>query len=160
MKVTILEQLPAWHFARHRTPLRKVEVERATDWAQKAQRATRREPEAELLGRGIKLSVQSLSFGSVKFRARLNLRHQELVVDAQAEADLHEEMLRLGFPVHPSARELILAHELFHVLCPRCPSDLAEMAAHLYAALVLDLDYYPGILDVALHLGLGESLSA
>jgi hypothetical protein len=55
----------------------------------------------------------------------------------------------MGFPLSPSPREVILAHELFHLFCPKCPAALAEMAAHLYAAEILGLEYFPGLLDVA-----------
>lgn len=151
MTVTVQEQLPAWYFARYGKPPYKVDVDRAEDWVQKALRQSRRSVEREFEGRGFVIKVGDLSWpaGRVRLRARLNLRQKELHLDSRAEADLHGELERMGFPVSPSPREVLLAHELFHLFCPKCPSALAEMAAHLYAAELLGLDYFPGLLDLA-----------
>jgi hypothetical protein len=151
MTVTVQEQLPAWYFARYGKPPHKVDVDRAQDWVHKAMRQTRRPVEREFEGRGFQIRTADLSWpaGRVRMRARLNLRQKELVLDCHGEADLHQELEMLGFPLSPSPREVILAHELFHLFCPKCPADLAEMAAHLYAAEVLSLPYFPGLLDVA-----------
>lgn len=150
MTVTVQEQLPAWYFARYGRAPHKVEVDQAMDWVHKALRMTKRNPEREFEGRGFTMQVADLSWGgSVRLRARLNLRSKELILDPQAEADLHGELEMMGFPLSPSPREVILAHELFHLFCPKCPAALTEMAAHLYAAQLLDLSYFPGLLDIA-----------
>lgn len=154
MTVTVQEQLPAWYFARYGRPPHKADVDAAEDWVAKALRMTRRSSEREFEGRGFVIRVADLSWPQlggpkVRLRARLNLRSKELLLDPQAEADLHGELEMMGFPLSPSPREVILAHELFHMFCPKCPSVLAELAAHLYAAEVLQLDYFPGLLDIA-----------
>ena len=155
MTVPVQEQLPAWYFARYGRSPRKVDIDRAYDWVQRALRLTKRSMEREFEGRGFTIRIQDLSWpvrgkGScVRLRARLNLRTKELVLDPKAEADLHNELEAMGFPVSPSPRDVILAHELFHLFCPKCPSDLAEMGAHLYASEQLDLEYFPGLLDVS-----------
>ena len=149
MTVTVQEQLPAWYFARYGRPPHKVQVDQAEDWVQKAIRMTKRHPEREFEGRGFIVRTADLSWGAkVRLRAKLNLRGQELILDSQAEADLHGELELMGFPISPSPREVIMAHELFHLFCPKCPAALAEMAAHLYAAELLGLSYFPGLLDV------------
>lgn len=150
MRVPVQEQLPAWYFARYGRPPHKADVDAAEDWALRAKRQTRRSVERELEGRGIRITVADLSWqGRVVLRARLNLRSKELCLDLHAEAELHQQLEALGFPLSPSPREVLLAHELFHLFCPKCPARLAEMAAHLYAAEVLDLPYFPGLLDLA-----------
>lgn len=155
MTVTVQEQLPAWYFARFGRSPYKADVERAYDWAQKAVRLTKRPVEREFEGRGFTIQVGDLSWPqaggrgyAVRLRAKLNLRTKELVLDPQAEADLHYDLECMGFPVSPSPREVIMAHELFHLFCPKCPSPLAEMAAHLYASEQLGLCYFPGLLDI------------
>lgn len=151
MNVSVQEQLPAWYYARYRRAPAKVDISRAMDWAEKAIRQTRRSPERELEGRGFIIRTADLSWplaeGTVRLRARLNLRSKEVMLDSLAEADLHQCLELLGFPVAPPPRDIILAHELFHLFCPRCPANLSEMAAHLYAAKLLNLVYFPGILD-------------
>lgn len=154
MTVTVQEQLPAWYFARYGRPPYKADVDTAEDWVAKALRMTRRSVEREFEGRGFTVRVADLSWPQlggqrVRLRAKLNVRDKELLLDPQAEADLHGELEMMGFPVSPSPREVILAHELFHLFCPKCPSALSELAAHLYAAEVLKLDYFPGLLDIA-----------
>ena len=150
MTVTVQEQLPAWYFARYGRCPNKVDVDQAEDWVQKAIRLTKRQPEREFEGRGIIVRTADLSWGGkVRLRAKLNLRSKELILDPHAEADLHFELEMMGFPVSPAPREVIMAHELFHLFCPKCPATLSEMAAHLYAAELLGLDYFPGLLDVA-----------
>lgn len=148
MNTAIQEQMPAWYFAFYGKPLQKRFVDTAYNWVYKARRLTRRDIEREFQGRGFRVNYQSLSFAGVRMRARLNLRGKELFIDPDAEADLFGELDRYGLPTIPSPKELILAHELFHLLCPRCPSEVAELAAHLYCAETFGLDYFPGLLDL------------
>lgn len=153
MIVSVQEQIPAWYFACYGRPPHKVDIDRAQDWVQKALRMTRRPAVRELEGRGFSVRTGDLSWprpggGVIRLRAKLNLRGKELIVDPQAEVDLQQSLERMGFPVSPSPREVILAHELFHLFCPKCPSALAELSAHLYAAELLSLPYFPGLLDI------------
>lgn len=150
MNLKVLDQIPVWYHARYRGSLTKVHVDQACAWARRALRQTRRRSERELCGRGFVIRVQELCFAGVVLRAKLDTHRKELLIDPNAEADLHEAMERLGFPVHPSARALILAHEVFHLFCPKCPEEIAEMAAHLYVSECLGLEYFPGILDISI----------
>jgi hypothetical protein len=148
MKTSILEQMPAWHFARTGRPLEKKQVDQAVCWVERAKRQTRRPAERELEGRGFEVLYQPLGIGGLRLRAKLNLRTKQLFIDPESEADLFQELDALGFPLDPSPKALILTHELFHLFCPRCPSAIAELAAHLYSAEVLGLEYFPGLLDL------------
>ncbi len=158
MELSVLEQVPAWYFARHRGPLQRTALDTARNWARRAVRTTRRRPEVEFKGRGFLIEMADLSFGRARVRARLQTHGRKLFIDLNAEADLHQELVRLGLPLHPAPRDLIVTHELFHLLCPRCPSNISEMAAHLFVAELLELPYFPGLLDVATHLDLEGGL--
>jgi hypothetical protein len=154
MTLAVLEQLPAWYFARYGRPPCKEEIDSAQDWVEKALRQSKRSVEREFEGRGFSIRVADLSWPQAggrgaRLRARLNLRGKELILDPQAEADLHGELEMMGFPVSPAPREVIMAHELFHLFCPKCPASLAELAAHLYASELLGLSYFPGLLDIS-----------
>ena len=155
MIVSVQEQLPAWYLARHGRFPNKVDVDAAFDWAGKALRSTRRSMEREFEGRGFTVREADLRWPAwsggraVRLRAKLSIRGKELLIDPRAEEDMRAELVGLGFPTKPEPREVILAHELFHLFCPKCPAALAEMAAHLYAAEVLELPYFPGLLDIA-----------
>lgn len=148
MKTSVQEQMPAWYFARRGKPLQKRDVERAYTWVHKARKLSRRDPEREFKGRGYEIVFQELGFGGVKLRARLNTTTKQLFLDPGSEADLFADLDRLGFPLEPSPIRLILTHELFHLFCPRCPADIEELAAHLFVAEELELEYFPGILDL------------
>ena len=149
IKTTVQEHLPAWYFARHGRPLDERLVDKAQVWVHRAERQTKRSAEREFLGRGFEFLYQELSFGGVRLRARLSLRSKEILIDPLAESDLFEELEMLGFPMSPTPKDLILNHELFHLFCPRCPGPVAEIAAHLFCAQILELDYFPGLLDLA-----------
>ena len=149
MKTSIQEQMPAWYFARYGKPLQKCDVDRACNWAHRAKKLSRRDPEREFHGRGYQVVYQELGFGGIRLRARLNTRTKQLFLDPESEADLFADLDKLGFPLNPSPKRLILTHELFHLFCPRCPVEVEELAAHLFVADELELDYFPGILDIA-----------
>ena len=155
MTVSVQEQIPAWYLTRYGRFPHKVDVDSAYDWVGRALRSTRRSVEREFEGRGYTVAIADLSWPGwnggrgVRLRARLSLRSKELLLDPRAENEMFEELVSLGFPTTPSPREVILAHELFHLFCPKCPSELAELAAHLYATEVLELPYFPGLLDIA-----------
>lgn len=155
MMVSVQEQLPAWYLARNGRFPHKVDVDSAFDWAGRALRSTRRSMEREFEGRGFVIREADLSWpawsggGGVRLRAKLSVRGKEVLIDPKGEEQMRGELLSLGFPLEPGPRQVILAHELFHLFCPKCPATLAEMAAHLYAAEVLELSYFPGLLDIA-----------
>lgn len=152
MNLPILEQLPAWYYARYGHPPRKVDVDSALNWADRALRQIRRPAQREFEGRGFTIRVTDLSWptpmASGRIRARLNLRLKELLIDSLAEADIHQSLEHLGFPLSPSPLELMLTHELFHLFCPRCPVALAELSAHLFTGRALGLEYFPGLIDI------------
>lgn len=141
--------MPAWHFARYGKPLAKQQVDLACNWVQKALRQTKRSAEREFEGRGFEFIFQELGSGDLRIRARLNIRQKKVFIDPGSEADILQELDALGFPFASSPKALLLTHELFHLFCPKCPQAIAELAAHAYCAEVLDLDYFPGLLDTA-----------
>ena len=55
--------------------------------------------------------------------------------------------LALLLPAGKEARDLILAHEAFHVAEPDCPAHLAELSAHLYASRHAGLEIFAGHLE-------------
>ena len=62
--------------------------------------------------------------GPLRWRALLDRNARTLKVYERAVQELQTE----------HARELILAHEVFHLLQPACPESVAELAAHLFAS--------------------------
>jgi hypothetical protein len=160
MNTTVEEQIPAWYFARYGRAPEKREIDLACNWVHMARRQTRRNAEREFRGRGYSLNYQELTFGGTRVRAKLDVRNRTVFIDPGSEAELLGQMDLFGFPLSPAPKHLILAHELFHLFCPRCPAQLAELAAHLYCAEVLQLNYFPGLLDLTpCQLGL-EATSA
>ena len=139
--------MPAWYFARYSKPLAKEQVDVAQRWVQKALRQTRRSAEREFEGRGFEFVFQELGFAGLRIRARLNIRQKKVFIDPGSEADILQELDALGFPFGASPKDLLLTHELFHLFCPKCPASVAELAAHTFCVEVLDLDYFPGLLD-------------
>lgn len=149
MNTVIQEQIPAWYFASYGKPLEKRQVDLANSWVRKAVRQTRRQAEREFIGRGFSIVYKELGVAGVHLRARLNIRAKELSIDPNAEVDLFQNLDTLGLPLSPTPKELIVTHELFHLFCHRCPTDIAELAAHLYCVELLQLDYFPGMVDFA-----------
>jgi len=148
MKTAVIEQMPAWYYARTGRYVTESQVDEALCWVEKAKKQTRRPAEREFEGRGFQVLYQPLGLGGVRLRARLCLRSKQLLIDPESEADLFQELDALDFPLDPSPKALILSHELFHLFCPACPGQTAELAAHLFCAELLELDYFPGLLDL------------
>lgn len=148
MNTAVQEQMPAWYFSRYGRALEKQQVDLAWMWVHKAKRKTRRRAEREFHGRGFRIVYQELGFGKIRVRAKLDIMGKTLYIDPGSEADLLYEMDAMGFPLDPSPKAIIMAHELFHLFCPRCPVAVAELAAHLYCAEKLGLKYFPGLLDL------------
>lgn len=94
----------------------------------------------------LEFSREPATMGSLRLRARLNLRKRHLLVYEEALADVTAALTRLGQPGF-SARELVLAHEAFHVLRPACPGSFMELAAHRFAGETLGLPFFAGLVD-------------
>lgn len=101
-------------------------------WAEavrRAQQARRTLGERSLLGVIREAGVQLVfthephTMGTLRWRAVLDMETRLLKVYERAVEELQTE----------NARELILAHEVFHLLDPACPHKIAELAAHLFA---------------------------
>ncbi len=122
-------------------------LHRALEEAQRALAGVTRGPEEELEVRGFRVRIHPLSVPGALVRARVDLDQRRVLLDPQGLEDLEGRLRGRGWKV--PARTLALAHELFHVLDPRCPGPLAELAAHLFAGALLDLEGYPGELDEA-----------
>jgi hypothetical protein len=94
----------------------------------------------------LEFSREPATMGALRMRARLNLRQRHLLVYEEALADVSAALTRLGHP-SVSARDLVLAHEAFHVLRPRCPESFVELAAHRFAGELLGLPFFAGLVD-------------
>lgn len=98
------------------------------------------------VGFQLEFSREPSTMGALRMRARLNLRQRHLLVYEEALADVSAALTRLGQP-EASARELVLAHEAFHVLRPACPAGFVELAAHRFAGDALRLPFFAGLVD-------------
>lgn len=99
-------------------------------------------------GFSLHFSSRHHRMGPVRFRACLSLSDRSLLVYESAITEVARALERLNAS-GGLARELILAHETFHVLCPRCPSALAELSAHRFASELLPLPFFAGLVDLA-----------
>jgi hypothetical protein len=78
-----------------------------------------------------------------KMRARIDLAARTLEVFQPALEDLAD---RLAEDTRNLALPLVIAHELFHALDPKCSEP--ELAAHLFAARICSAPLFPGFLDL------------
>ena len=90
----------------------------------------------------LELSQQPHCVAGVRFRARLDLHSRRLTMFAAALDELQE---RCGD--RRLLSQVVMAHEVFHLLSPQCPAGLAEAAAHLFAARCCGLEEFPGNWD-------------
>ena len=91
----------------------------------------------------LELSQQPHRLAGVRFRARLDLHARRLTLYAGALDELQDRC-----PDRRLLSQVVVAHEVFHLLSPDCPGSLAEAAAHLFAARCCGLDEFPGIWDL------------
>ncbi len=101
----------------------------------------------ELQNRGLTLKPGHLQIGNLRIRAQLNLNKNILYYDLTSINELKYALLNSGHEIHLDPLDLILAHELFHLLIPDCPRQLAETAAHMFVTEVLNLPFFAGKLD-------------
>ena len=99
-------------------------------------------PLEALTSRGIELVATDLRFGRVVLRGRIDLAAKKLSYDPSVLEDLGQAMRWKGLAGDPF--EIMLAHELFHLLEPGCRD---EDQAHEFAGRLLGLDYHPRQLD-------------
>lgn len=52
-----------------------------------------------------------------------------------------------GLPEEIDPRQVVLAHEAFHLAKPSCPAHLAELSAHLFATRWAGLSFFAGRLE-------------
>lgn len=76
-------------------------------------------------------------------RATIDLQTRIVEVFQPAIEELSS---RLAPELRAKALPLVLAHELFHALDPKCGEP--ELAAHLFAAMVCEYPNFPGLLDL------------
>ncbi len=136
--------LEAW--LRARAGRRAGDPSRAWAWARQALAQVGSPPEEELFRRGYRIRLETLSVPGALVRGRVLIEQRLVLLDPEGLEDLSERLRRRG--LSGEARERILAHELFHVLEPECPEDLAELSAHLFAGRLLNLEEFPGALDL------------
>lgn len=99
-------------------------------------------PLEALTSRGVELVAADLRYGRVVVRGRIDLRAKRLLYDPTVLAELEQAMRWKGVIGDPF--EIMLAHELFHLLEPDCRD---EDQAHEFAGRLLGLDYHPRELD-------------
>jgi hypothetical protein len=142
------EQLRRWWLQRRRRPLSALLQEEILDWVRRArgQLSAYASLEDCLEQRGIQweISQRHHEVAGVRFRAQLDLNTRRLTVYAGAL----DELERSDRP-RKVVERVILSHEVFHLLCPHCPSALHEAAAHWFAAEVTGLPEFPGIWDLS-----------
>jgi hypothetical protein len=89
------------------------------------------------------------AYGNVRLRAVLDLSHKRIMIYADALAEVERALAFFSVHLEAPARQVVLAHEVFHCLMPDCPAERADLSAHLFATLILRLRFYAGIIDVA-----------
>lgn len=142
------EQLHRWWLQRRRRPLADPQKDEILRWAGHARHELNAYASLEdcLEQRGIQweISQSNHEVAGVRFRAQLDLNTHRLTVYAGALDELER-------PHRPRKvlERVILCHEIFHLLCPQCPSPLHEAAAHWFAAEVTGLEEFPGIWDLS-----------
>lgn len=143
----IEDHLAQWWQRRRKRPLTPTQTEQIRSWVQQARQ--RLAPYASLEDclqqRGIAWEISQAPhiLAGVRFRARLDLHHRRLTIFAGALDELAQ-------PDRPRklVERVILSHEVFHLLCPDCPGQLQEAAAHYFAATQNTLQEFPGIWDL------------
>ncbi|MBM3460906.1 MAG: hypothetical protein FJX76_02285 [Armatimonadetes bacterium] len=58
--------------------------------------------------------------------------------------EVEEAARALNFALEVAARDVVLAHETFHVVAPEC---VDEIAAHFFATQSLGISWYAGLID-------------
>lgn len=105
-----------------------------------------------LRGRGVTVasSVAPSTFGTAIIRAWFDLDHATINIFESPLDALEEVFAHCGqsAPQRDAMRAAVLGHEAYHALDPTCPGEIAEWAAHLFAARVSDLGCFAGVLDV------------
>lgn len=142
-------QQAAYWGSRRQRGWKEVWWEKAGQEAELARQALASRSCLEMLvdeGLQLEFTREPATIGPLRLRARLNLRKRHLLVYEEALADVTAALTRLGQPT-VSARELVLAHEAFHVLRPRCPESYVELAAHRFAGEQLGLPFFAGLVD-------------
>lgn len=140
-------QVHRWQRQRRGRPFPSESLDRAHSRARAALAQIHSPAREELRARNIRLVPADLRIGSVVVRARLELDQGRLLYDPAAARRLGEAMAWGGLDRPADPLDLVLAHELFHVLEPECPEPEAEAAAHLFATELLKLDYFAGSVD-------------
>lgn len=143
------EQLRRWWRARRRKELSEPQRQLIDHWASTA--LTRMQayssPEDCLERNQIHWEITQSSHlvAGVRFRARLDLSARRLTLYAGALDELAGPARERKL-----VERVILAHEIFHLLCPECPALVHEAAAHWFAAEFTGLPEFPGAWDLPL----------
>lgn len=142
------EQLRRWWIHRRRRPLSSPEEDRIDRWLHRALQRFEAfgsiEDALEQHKIILSLSQDAHEVAGVRFRARLDMHQRRLTLFADALDELQPFC-----PDRKQLTEVILAHELFHLLCPDCPAPVQEATAHLFAARVAQIQDFPGLWDLA-----------
>jgi hypothetical protein len=94
----------------------------------------------------------------VWLRATIDTERRVVTLFEELQRRTLDGLVRSGLRVQVDLDELVLAHEVFHLLCHEAPCEHAEGAAHLFATYALELSWFAGLADVVLSLE-GEGTS-
>lgn len=113
-------------------------------------------PIAVLKSMGYSVEEADLSVCGVIVRGRADMNLQRVLIDkasaeeitARLKAERNKAEAGAKLPGHTlvTGAEVIAAHELFHIAEPSAPSCLTELAANLFASMVLRLPFYAGVI--------------
>lgn len=95
------------------------------------------------------ISGERADFGAACVRARLDMTAKRISLYAEPLETLREACAFFALTPPVALSEIITAHETFHVMKPMCPEARAEVSAHFFATLHLELPWYAGVLDIA-----------
>lgn len=141
------EDLERWWQLRRGRKLRPSEFSQIQAWVDRAVRQFQAygslEDALEQHKLVLELSQAPHILAGVRFRARLDLHQRRLTLYARALEELAPHC------PDPKLRiQTMLAHEIFHLLCPECPGPFQEASAHGFAARVCGLQSFPGNWDL------------
>jgi hypothetical protein len=98
------------------------------------------------LGVTVVESEENMIFGSASVLATTDLTARRITLYISALPAIEQTVALSGIIFPCRVKDVVTAHEIFHLLKPDCPEDIAETGAHIFATLYLKLPFYAGLL--------------